>query len=158
MALLSDFLDTDNILMSLKVKEKEEALNIMIGMLNRTGNILNQVKFEQEILAREQFFSTGIGFEIAIPHARIDEVKKFSVVMGIIPEGVDFNSIDGKPVKIIIMVASRDRDKDLYTKMVTNISLYLRSAENREKLVGANSAFEVLRLLRRFEQEPTEQT
>ena len=94
---------------------------------------------------REDIMSTGIGFGIAIPHAKIKSVKEIAFAIGISKEGIDFNSIDGEPVHLIILVAAGDRQHKDYLRLLSNIMAILKNKELKGNIINSNSAEEIIK-------------
>jgi mannitol/fructose-specific phosphotransferase system IIA component (Ntr-type) len=79
------------------------------------------------IVEREQLNSTGIGQGLALPHARIQKTRNFSVLLGIHPEGVDFDSFDKEPVHIFLLIIGPTSENDMYVQILARASRFLRS-------------------------------
>ena len=79
------------------------------------------------IVEREQLNSTGIGQGLALPHARIQKMRNFSVLLGIHPEGVDFDSFDKEPVHIFLLIIGPTAENDMYVQILARASRFLRS-------------------------------
>ena len=82
---------------------------------------------------REKIMSTGIGLGIAIPHAKIPSVKDFVVGFAKIDQGIDFNSLDGKPVHFVVMIAGPDHQQERYLQLLARITLKLKDAAVRRR-------------------------
>lgn len=92
---------------------KYEVLDKLISLVAKNPAIKDKEEFRKAVLEREEITSTGIGGGIAIPHARMDEIEDIIIGLGIVPEGVDFNSIDDQPVYIILLYATpKTKDKE----------------------------------------------
>lgn len=88
---------------------------------------------------REGIMSTGVGFGLAIPHAKIKAVKELAFAIGISKQGIDFDSIDGKPVNLIILVAAGERQHKEYLRLLSNIMAILKDKKVRDKIIKAES-------------------
>jgi mannitol/fructose-specific phosphotransferase system IIA component (Ntr-type) len=97
---------------------------------------------------RERIMSTGIGFGIAIPHAKIEEVKSIAFAIGVSAKGIDFDSMDGKPVHLIILVAAGDRQHKDYLAVLSNIMALLKDDNVKESIIKAENAGGVMALIR----------
>jgi mannitol/fructose-specific phosphotransferase system IIA component (Ntr-type) len=95
---------------------------------------------------REDIMSTGIGFGIAVPHAKIDSVNKMAFAIGISKKGIDFDSIDGEPVHVIIMVAAGEKQHKKYLKLLSNIMSILKIEKIKEKIINSQSADEIIKI------------
>lgn len=141
---LTELLDKRAMCLDLKTNTKCEVIDEMISLLCSAGAIKDRILFKKEIIKRENLGCTGIGFGIAIPHAKTSAVKKPTVAFGISKSGVDYDSIDGKKVNLIFMIAVGDNDSDLHLKALANLSRSLMHKEFREKLLNAKTEDEIL--------------
>lgn len=96
---------------------------------------------------REEIMSTGIGFGIAIPHAKIPQVKKLSFAVGISRQGIDFDSMDGVPVNLIILVLASDTQAKEYLSLLAEIMQLLKVDSYKDKIIAAKTAEEIFSLL-----------
>jgi nitrogen PTS system EIIA component len=97
---------------------------------------------------REEIMSTGIGFTIAVPHARIREVKRIAFALGTSNQGIAFDSIDEKPVHLIILVAAGEMQHIEYLRLLSRIMNLLKKERTKEAVINSNSAEEILNLLK----------
>ncbi len=133
--------------------DKKSCLTEMVEFLYEKEIVLIPEKFLNEILEREKLMSTGIGRKIAIPHARSLAVKELKIGVYLLDNELDFNSIDGEPVKIIFMIAVPEMMKDEYMKVLSSISNFFRNEENRKRLLTCSSPEEVYELLKGISDE-----
>jgi nitrogen PTS system EIIA component len=98
------------------------------------------------LIEREKIMSTGIGFGIAIPHAKIASVNQVAFAVGVSRQGIDFESIDGHPVHIIILVAAGEKQHKDYLKLLSKIMSVLKQEEARTRLIESPTSEEVLRI------------
>src|SRR5271167_1475571 len=103
---LVSFLREELIELELKSKTKDDVIQELIDLINKTGEITNLDEFKKTILEREQLETTGIGDGIAIPHGRTDSVKQLVIAFGRSAEGVDFQCLDSNPAHLFFMIAS----------------------------------------------------
>ena len=96
---------------------------------------------------REDIMSTGIGFGIAIPHAKIHSVKKLTFALGISKEGIPFDSIDGKVVHLVILIAAGVSEHKEYLRLLSNIMSVLKNEPLKEKIIHSGSEKEILDIL-----------
>lgn len=132
-------------------KNKNTILKMMVELLHKQNRISDKNKFYKNILEREKILSTGIGENIGIPHARSDEVRIISVVIAICKNGINFKSLDRKPVKIIFMVASPKNLTQAYLQIIAKIARLLKNIQWREKFLKAESNKNVINLIRDFD-------
>lgn len=97
---------------------------------------------------REEIMSTGIGFKIAVPHARIREVKRIAFALGTSARGIAFDSIDEKPVQLMVLVAAGEMQHTEYLRLLSRIMNLLKKEETKEAVIRSDSAEEILNLLK----------
>ena len=112
--------------------------------------ITNPGELKKSIIEREGIMSTGIGLGIAIPHAKIASVKDFAIAVGICREGIDFGAIDDRLVHIIVMIATPEREKDNYVRVLAKVVRILKSEEVRKGLIEARDAGAVEAVIRKW--------
>jgi mannitol/fructose-specific phosphotransferase system IIA component (Ntr-type) len=145
MIFLSKMLTRDQAVM-LEETTKEAALERMVRVLATSAKIHNEKELLDAIRGRELIMSTGIGFGIAVPHAKIRSVTNFIVAVGVAQGGIEFNSLDGKPVKIIVMIAGPEFQHEQYLRILARTTLLLKDPKNREAILSAKTEDDVYRL------------
>lgn len=138
-------------LFDLKAKNKDEVLKELIHVLKENGIVDDEEGFFEVVKKREEEFSTGIGNGIAIPHGKSKLVKKPAVVFGKSFNGIDFNSMDGKPVYLFFLIAVPDNSDDLHLKALAQLSRALVHEEVVEKLRKATKPEEVINSFKGYE-------
>jgi mannitol/fructose-specific phosphotransferase system IIA component (Ntr-type) len=96
---------------------------------------------------REELMSTGIGFGIAIPHAKIQDISDLSFAIGISKEGINFDSMDGYPVHLLILVVAGEKQHREYLGLLSNIMSMLKKNEVKEQIIASSSPEEVMAFL-----------
>jgi fructose-specific phosphotransferase system IIA component len=137
----------------LQGKDKNSTITELVNILDANKMLLNKDVALQAVLAREQTKSTGIGSGIAIPHGKCTAVKELVIAMGIAPQPIDFNSVDNKPVSIIILLISPMDQTGPHIQALAKISRLMLDETLRNKLIKAGSAEEVCELLTNKENE-----
>ena len=99
------------------------------------------------IMTREKSMSTGLSAGLAIPHARIDSIQTIKLAIGILPDGVDFDSIDQKPSKVIILMLSPSEQNSSHLQLMSNIISLFNNDMEREKLITCTSSHSVIDFL-----------
>jgi fructose-specific phosphotransferase system IIA component len=127
---------------------KEEALRRLAAVVAAAPEVSDGTRLLSAIHDRERIMSTGIGLGIAIPHAKIPSVKDFVVGFAKVDQGIDFNSLDGKPVHFIVMIAGPDNQQERYLQLLARITLKLKDAGVRRRLAEARSVDDILGALR----------
>ncbi|MFZ0034683.1 MAG: PTS sugar transporter subunit IIA [Sedimentisphaerales bacterium] len=137
----------------LESKDKKSAITELVDLLDANGLLLDKKMVLEAVLAREQTRSTGIGSRIAIPHGKCNAVKELVMSIGIAEEPIDFESIDGKPVTIIILLVSPSDQTGPHIQALAKISKLMVDEEFKESLEKATSAEQVYELLINKERE-----
>ncbi|MDO9576635.1 MAG: PTS sugar transporter subunit IIA [Candidatus Cloacimonadales bacterium] len=141
---VSDMIN-ENFIIDLISDDKEAVLEELLDVICESPLITDCKRFRKEIFKREKLMSTGIGYEIAIPHARHKTVKDFVIALGRKKEGLEYASIDDKPVKLIFMIGASDKQDKDYIKLLSRLVLRLKNKEFVEKLLSAESPAEIYR-------------
>jgi mannitol/fructose-specific phosphotransferase system IIA component (Ntr-type) len=144
MTLLSDYSSTSYI-RRLKSRNKFKAIEELARSFEHADVCCNLEELVSALIEREKIMSTGIGFGIAIPHAKISGVREIAFAIGISKPGIDFDSIDGKPVHIIILVAAGEKQHKDYLKLLSRIMSVLKQEEARSRLVDASTNEDILK-------------
>ena len=153
---LMDFIQEEFIKTELDSKDKWDALDELAEFLYKTHKCheLSLEALKKSVKAREKEISTGIGENLAIPHAIIEGGPKIRGVIGISKEGIDFESMDGKPVHIIFLIATPKQNYDLHLKVLANISkIFGHHPHIKDQLIKAKNSEEVYEILQAEEVE-----
>ncbi len=127
---------------------KEETLRRLAAVVATSPDVTDGAKLLAAIHEREKIMSTGIGLGIAIPHAKIPSVRDFVVGFAKIDQGIDFNSLDGKPVHFVVMIAGPDHQQERYLQLLARITLKLKDAAVRRRLAEARTVDDILTALK----------
>ncbi|MDF2564586.1 MAG: system, fructose family, component [Massilibacillus sp.] len=139
--------DINTIKLDVKAKTKDEVINEMIDLLDNDHILKDREMYKKSIYVREEMSTTGIGFGIAIPHAKTSAVNKPRVAFGLSKEGVDYDSEDGERVNLIFMIAVSDTDNNLHVQTLAKLSRKLINPVFRNNLMQCKTKKEVLVLL-----------
>ena len=142
-----ELLDRTCISANLKAANKQEALEELAGILTPGPDGLKLETVVEVLLDRERLGSTGIGDNIAIPHGKLANLSKLRLAFGRSLKGVDFNSMDGKPTHLFLLLLAPINSAGLHLKALAKISRMLMSQPFRESLMKAASVDEIYRLL-----------
>ena len=134
----------ETVILDVKGKNKTDVIDEMIGILDKSGVLLDKKKFKEEILKREEISSTGFGMGIAIPHAKTDAVKVPRVAVGVSKEGFDFESEDGSLAHIIFMISATDNGDNLHLKTLSQLSSKLMNEEFLNELLNSKTSREIV--------------
>ncbi|HDN59405.1 MAG TPA: helix-turn-helix domain-containing protein [Candidatus Marinimicrobia bacterium] len=132
----------------LDCKTKNEALDSLIEVMSRVSGISSFEKLREAVFKREKIMSTGIGFGIAVPHVRIEGVNGVYMAFGVSKKGIpDYESLDGKPVHIIVLIVAGVGQHVQYLKALSRISRILRDKKTMESLIAAKDEQEIYNIL-----------
>jgi mannitol/fructose-specific phosphotransferase system IIA component (Ntr-type) len=147
-----ELLKKSNIIMQLEKTPKKEIIKGLIHHLpeNEVSDVLREEIFKA-IKKRESIESTGIGNGVAIPHARLDEIKDFYILLGLSRDGIDFEAIDKKTVHIVFLVLSGGQDKVLYIRVLARLARLLHNNEFRSGLLKQKTPDDVINHIRKYE-------
>lgn len=149
---LLDIISPNCIQVPLASQDKHGAIDELVDLLSKAGRVNNPASLKEAVWAREQTRTTGIGHGLAIPHGKSSGVENPAVAIGKPTKPMEFAAIDGKPVKMIILLASPlDRTSD-HIHALAHISRLMTMEDFRERIYAANSATEVYELLKSQEQ------
>jgi mannitol/fructose-specific phosphotransferase system IIA component (Ntr-type) len=148
-----DELSVDRIRIGVGGSTKPEILRELLGVLNEKGLLEDLDRALQEFLEREGKGSTGIGNGIAIPHVRSEQAKKLEYVVATSKEGVDFESLDGDPIHIIVLMMAPKDSHGIHIKALARVSRILNDESVRVRLANADTPETVLRLIAEREEE-----
>jgi nitrogen PTS system EIIA component len=143
---LSDYLD-ESLVLFLDSKTRDECLHALVEQLRQVGKLQDSDAFFQAVLEREKLVSTGIGMGVAIPHAKQSHFPDFFLAIGVHRRGVDWDALDGSPVRLIFLIGGPDDKQSQYLQLLSTLTSSLRDPERRRKLTQASTAAEVLQLL-----------
>lgn len=148
---ITDLLNKNAIRLNGTFKNKEEVIDKLIELMTTNGNITDKEKYKKVVLKREEEGTTGIGDGIAIPHGKTDAVTKPGLSAIIVPDGVEFNALDGKPAKILFLIAAPDTKDNVHLDVLSRLSTLLMDTEFRKALLNAKTPEEFLMCIDRAE-------
>lgn len=132
----------------LKSKNKYRAIEELADVFKGTDVCSDIKAFINALKEREEIMTTGIGFGIAVPHAKLESVHKIAYAIGISKKGIEFNSIDGKPVHLVVLVAAGERQHKEYLKLLSKIMSVLKNDVIRNEIIQAKSTKDIIEILR----------
>ncbi len=144
---LSLFCGTNLIELELCSETKKDILKELADLLNNSEKIKNKEAMLTALLAREKTASTGMGFGIALPHARVKGVQGMVIAFGRSEKGIDFDSLDGKPVHLFFAIVVPETSINTHINALEELSKILADKRNRDFLLNATFPQEVLDLI-----------
>lgn len=149
---LKQILKADCIQVPLQKASKMDVIAELVDLLVTSGQIKNRTKILAALYEREELMSTGVGGGVAIPHAKADNIDSIVAAFGISPEGIDFESHDQKPVKLIFLLVGPQNQPGPHLKILSRISRLLHQPEFRERLISLRDPDEILTVIDNEEQ------
>ncbi|MFQ5451147.1 MAG: PTS sugar transporter subunit IIA [Nitrospinaceae bacterium] len=144
---INEILKKDFILADLTGKDKVSVLREMTDFLGKTGAIKNKQTLFESLIEREKLGSTGIGENVAIPHAKSDEINDILAMFGRSVEGIDFDSLDKKPVYFVCLVIAPANSTGHHLKALARISRLLKNQDLRQGILKAQGKDEIYSVL-----------
>lgn len=143
---ISHYLDP-RLITFLTATSRDEALEVLIGKLDRAGKLKDKEAFHRAILEREKIVSTGIGLGVAIPHAKCSGYEDFFIAIGIQKkQGIEWNALDGSLVRIVFMIGGPEDKQTEYLKILSRLTTAIKDEERRKKLLKVVTPQEVINL------------
>lgn len=122
---------------------KEEVIQRVADLMYESGKVNNREKYIEAVLEREKECATGIGMGIAIPHCKDDSVNQAGFALVKLAHDIEWESLDGKPVDYVIMLAAPNSSENVHLKMLSSLAASLMDDEFRNALKAANTLEEV---------------
>ncbi len=144
---IRDLLAVESIDLNGKATGKTDVLNQCVDLMAKSGKIADVEKYRKGVFAREDEGTTGIGMGIAIPHCKSDAVKKAGLAAMVVKNGVDFESLDGTPAKIIFLIAAPNTEDNVHLQVLSKLSVMLMDEHFTDSLINANSVDEFLSII-----------
>jgi mannitol/fructose-specific phosphotransferase system IIA component (Ntr-type) len=145
--MLAKLLNIDSINLSMKAESKEEAIEELVDLLRLSASSPDRESLTQSAMERENRMSTGLGKGVAVPRCRVEGLKAIRCCLAIKKDGLEFDALDGLPVKIFVMVAAPRTADDTYVKVLSLFYRVLNQETFRSELLKARSGAEVLSLI-----------
>lgn len=148
---ITELLKKDGVSLGVRVDSKEAAINYLVDLHAKVGNITDKAIFKEGIVKREESGSTAIGEGIAIPHAKNKAVTKAGLAAMTVPEGVDYDSLDGQPTNLIFMIAAPEGGSDVHLEVLSRLSMLLIDEDFRKELLASKNVDEFLKVCDKYE-------
>ena len=150
---IRDLLAAESIELNGKVTGKKEALDAMVDLMAKSGKINDVEVYRKGVYAREEESTTGIGEGIAIPHCKSDSVSRPGLAAMVVPEGVDFDSLDGEKVNLIFLIAAPNTKENVHLDVLSKLSVLLMDEDFTANLRNAKTVDEFLHVIDAAEAE-----
>ena len=143
-----DLISSEVIRVPLKSKNKIEVIRELVDVLDKAGKISDRESVFNAVVARENMGSTGLEKGIAVPHAKTEKVKALTLAIGIAPDGVDFDALDGEPSKLFFLLLAQPNQSGPHIEALAEIARITRSKNFCRSLLNAESEDEVVEIFR----------
>ncbi len=150
---LHRYLSPDLVILDLEADGVESTLACMVQRLAEQNLVANEPTVLHALLEREAAQSTGIGGGVAIPHAVVPALSATIIELALSPRGVDFLSLDGKPVHTFFLLLSPPAHSSTHIKLLARIARLMRQPDFLELLLKAPTADAAIQLIRQFDEE-----
>lgn len=144
---LSKFCGEDLLSFELKGESKNEVISELVDLASRSKLVKDGNELLKDILEREKLVTTGVGYGVAFPHAKSKAVKGIVIAFGRSKKGVDFDSMDKKPVNLFFLIAAPEDAIGAHLNVMARLSYLMKSEKNRDKLTKIKSPKELLEVL-----------
>ena len=149
---VTTYIQKDLINLNLQSSTKEDAIRELAQLMENTPAMGDLKSFLEDVFERERLETTGIGDEIALPHARTDAVKQLIIAIGRSQRGIQFKSVDGRKVKLFFLMGTPRESVSHYLKILAQLTRLLKRGPLREKLLDAEDSESVVALFKQMPQ------
>ena len=139
---LLNYLSINRILFT-TASTKEGVIDELIRISRDDGRIANVARFKQALLKRESIMSTGIGYGVAIPHVKLPQIEEFFITIGVHKSGVNWDSLDCKPVYLIFLIAGPEKEQEKYLRILAQLTTVIKKPERRQQLIERGTKYEI---------------
>ena len=150
---ITDLLDKRSISLNETPKTKSEALDRIIDLMVASGKINDREAYREQVYAREEESTTGIGEGIAIPHGKCDAVTKPGLAAMVVKDGVEFDALDGQPVTLMFLIAAPNTKDNVHLDVLSKLSVLMMDEVFADALRNAKSADEFLDIIDKADAE-----
>ncbi len=144
---ITDLLDKNSISLNAAPADKKETLDLAVELMAKSGKLSDVEKYREQVYAREEESTTGIGEGIAIPHGKCDAVKAPGLAAMVIKNGVEFESLDGEPVTLLFLIAAPNTKDNVHLDVLSKLSVMLMDENFTTSLRNAKSVDEFLQII-----------
>lgn len=150
---ITGLLNRNSISLHEATKSKEDTIRRAVSLMERGGRLKNTQEYTKQVFLREKESTTGVGGGIAIPHAKSDAVAEPGLAAMVIPDGVEFDSLDGEPVTLLFLIAAPDTEDNVHLEVLSRLSVLLMDEDFTKRLRTAADVQEFLDIIDRAELE-----
>lgn len=146
---ISKYLDPD-LVAFLDETSRNDVLMKMVDLIEASNRLIDKQSFLGAIMDREKIVSTGIGMGVSIPHAKLPTYDDFFIVIGVLSKGIDWNAIDGAPVRLVFMIGGPDDQQTEYLQILSALTQALKNEDRRKKILAQQTAEGIIELFKGF--------
>ena len=150
---ITDLLKRESISLKAAPANKAECLEMAISLMEKAGNISDHRAYKEQVFFRETEGTTGIGDGIAIPHGKCDAVKSPGLAAMVIPEGVEYEALDGEPVNLLFLIAAPNTKDNIHLDILAKLSRLLMREDFVSGLKAAKTLEEFLEICDKYDKE-----
>lgn len=138
----------EGVICFLEESSRDHALEKLVNALGDAGELVDKTSFLEAIIKREKIVSTGIGMGVAIPHAKLPSFDRFFLAVGLqkTKEGIEWDALDGAPVRLIFMIGGPASQQTEYLKILSRLTAAIKDEDRRKKLLASETKEEVISL------------
>ncbi len=144
---LSKFCDENLIEFELTAETKDDAIKELVELASGSTLVKDAELLQRDVSERESLVTTGVGYGVAFPHAKTKAAKGIVIAFGRKEEGIDFDAIDGKPVKLFFLIAAPEDAIGAHLNVMARLSYMMKVEDKRNKLMAVNSPAELFAVL-----------
>ena len=144
---ITDLLKPQSILLNAAPVTKADAIYILGDLMDKSGNLSDKAEYLQAVFAREESGSTGLGDGIATPHAKSTGVKEAGLAAMVVPNGVDFDALDGQPSRLFFMIAAPENAADTHIEVLSKLATMVIDPDFKNALIQATTVDRFLELI-----------
>jgi fructose-specific phosphotransferase system IIA component len=148
---ISEILSENLVRVNFPARTKEDVINQLVDVLAVSPSVLNKEKVRTAIWEREKKMSTGVGNAFAIPHGKTDSVTIISAAFAVTEHPIEYDSLDGKPVRMIFLLVGREDMVGPHIKLLSRISRLMSKEDFRQRVLQATTQQQVLTIFRETE-------
>ena len=144
---ITDLLKPQSILLNASPTNKADAIYTLGDLMDKSGNLSDKAEYLKAVFAREEAGSTGLGDGIATPHAKSNGVKEAGLAAMVVPNGVDFDALDGQPSRLFFMIAAPEGAADTHVEVLSKLATMVIDPDFKNALIQAATVDRFLELI-----------
>ena len=144
---ITDLLSENTISIDVKASSKEDVIRQAVALMAKSGVIKDVEVYQKGVFKREEESTTGIGEGIAIPHCKSECVEKPALAAMVIPDGVEYEALDGEPVQLLFLIAAPNSEDNVHLDVLARLSEMLMDEEFKNKLIAAGTVKDFLKVI-----------